>query len=52
MQNRWSLKSTSITLIGCNVLHNCFPFPNQCDQVGEFLKVLGNKVPCKSSQNI
>ena len=24
----------------------------QCDQIGRFLKVLGNKVPCKSSPNI
>ena len=23
----------------------------QCDQIGRFLKVLGNKVPCKSSPN-
>ena len=24
----------------------------QCDQIGRFLKVLGNKVPCKSSQKL
>ena len=24
----------------------------QCDQIGRFLKVLGNKVPCKSSSII
>ena len=25
---------------------------DQCDQIGQFFKVLGNKVPCKSSPNI
>ena len=24
----------------------------QCDQIGQILKILGNEVPCKSSQNI
>ena len=44
----WERDSNSSPSRSKHFLGPCY----QCDQIGRFLKVLGNKVPCKSSHNI
>ena len=43
-----NLRGSITTQLTSSLIWDC----NQCDQIGRFLVVLGNKVPCKSSPNI
>ena len=54
-EKNWAIRDNKILKLKCS--DNDVSIDNkhrliQCDQIGRFLKVLGNKVPCKSSPNI